>query len=199
MAIYGKRMTAEEVIAMVRQDEVFYLRTGGGLTLGGGEPLAQPEFALAILELAGKARINTNMETCGYVRTDALLKAGALLHAVFMDVKCMDPQKHEAWTGKDNALILQNIVRLRENFPKLPITLRTPVIPGFNDTAADIRAIAKFAADLDLPHELLPYHRYGESKYARLGRDYGMGEAELEHGKMEDLKAISQRILANRG
>lgn len=194
LGVYGKTVTAGEVIRRLLEDQIFYVRSGGGVTLGGGEPLHQPEFALAVLRLARQARLTTNMETCGQTSSEVMLSAAALLDSMFMDIKCMDPVRHKAWTGSDNKLILENFIRVRETFPDLPMTIRTPVIPGFNDNARDIEDIARFVGRFSgVRHELLPYHRYGEQKYLRIGRRPGMGEAVLEEETFRKLRDIARK------
>ncbi|WP_294555626.1 glycyl-radical enzyme activating protein [uncultured Mailhella sp.] len=195
LGIYGKTVTAGELLRQLLEDQVFYVRSGGGVTLGGGEPLHQPDFALAVLRLARRARLMTNIETCGQTSVETMLSAAALLDTMFMDIKCMDPDKHRAWTGVSNERILENFVRVREAFPRLPITIRTPVIPGFNDNAGDIEAIARFVRRFSgVRHELLPYHRYGEQKYLRIGRRPGMGEASLPEETFATLREVAEKL-----
>ncbi|WP_295636209.1 glycyl-radical enzyme activating protein [uncultured Mailhella sp.] len=195
LGIYGKTVTAGEVLHRILEDQIFYVRSGGGMTLGGGEPLHQPEFALAVLRLAGQARIRTNIETCGHVSTEVMLAAAGLLDSMFMDIKCLDSARHRQWTGTGNELILKNFVRVREAFPRLPMTIRTPVIPGFNDNARDIEDIARFVKRFDnVRYELLPYHRYGEQKYRMLGRIPGMGEATLSDERFRELRDLAEHL-----
>lgn len=197
LGIYGKSMTAGDIVRRVLEDQIFYVRSGGGLTLGGGEPLHQPAFALEVLRLAKQARVHVNIETCGHVSGDVMLSAAGLLDSMFMDIKCMDSAKHKAWTGAGNELILKNFTRVREHFPHLPITARTPVIPGFNDTPRDIADIARFLRRFgNIRHELLPYHRYGEQKYRMLGRTPGMGDAALPEEKFQELRELAEKTIA---
>ncbi len=178
---YGQRRTVDEVLKVVEQDGLFYSRSGGGLTLSGGEPLAQPEFALALLREARKRRLNTAMETCGCVPWDVLRQACGLLNTLLFDIKCLDSGLHKAFTGKGAELIQDNFRKVAEAFPGLPVHARTPVIPGFNDTPEQIRAIAAFVAQFpNVTYELLPYHRLGTQKYQFLGRDVPMGEVTLD-------------------
>lgn len=197
LGVYGKTVTAGEVLRRILEDQVFYVRSGGGMTLGGGEPLHQPVFALAILRLARQARVHTNIETCGHVSTEAMLSAASLLDSMFMDIKSMNTEKHKVWTGVGNKHILENFIRVRESFPCLPVTIRTPVIPGFNDNASDIEEIAHFVSRFNnVRYELLPYHRYGEQKYGMLGRSPGMGEATLSDDAFRELCDRAKKIHA---
>lgn len=191
--VYGKEYSAGEILRKIGDDEIFYRRSGGGLTVGGGEPLAQPEFCIALLKLARRSGINTNMETCACVKTEHLLEAASCLDSIYLDIKTLDPVKHREWTGHDNRLILDNIRQLSSAYPRLPLTIRTPVVPGFNDSAAEIRAISRFAAEVGARYEPLRYHRYGQPKYVRLGRNYPLGDAEVVQSMFDSLKeAIAQ-------
>lgn len=155
--VYGEEKTVKEVIDSVENDSIFYSRSGGGLTLSGGEPLHQPEFALALIREARKRRINTAIETCGHCKTEHLLAAGEHLNHALYDIKTMDPEVHKAGTGVSNERILKNFNALREARPDLPIRVRTPIVPGFNDSESAIRAILEFIKDVpNVSYEMLP-------------------------------------------
>ncbi|MDR2197905.1 MAG: glycyl-radical enzyme activating protein [Deltaproteobacteria bacterium] len=187
--VHGERLTAEEIIARVEEDQVFYQRSGGGLTLSGGEPLAQSDFCLEVLALAKKRRLKTAIETAGHVPSESLLAALPYLDQVIYDLKHWDPEKHLEYTGRDNSLILQNLNLLAEGFQK-DLILRIPVIPGFNDTADDLKRIRKlFPGGSPAVWELLPYHRLGASKHAFLGRVYPYGDFWPDGEKFGSLKA----------
>lgn len=194
ISCYGKIMEAKEVIDVVEQDASFYSRSGGGLTLSGGEPLANPEFALKLLTEAKRRRISTAIETCGCARWEDARTVFEKLDYVLFDIKCMDSQKHREWTGHGNEMILDTFANMRKEFPQLKTLVRTPVIPGFNDTEEDIAAIRDFAGQFEnTEYECLKYHRYGTTKYGFLGRKYKMGDVELDNGLFLHLKAVSQR------
>ncbi|WP_298068976.1 glycyl-radical enzyme activating protein [uncultured Mailhella sp.] len=170
---YGELLSVEEVLQKVEEDTLFYEHSHGGMTLSGGEALAQPEFALALLREAHRRHIHTAIETCGCIPWHILEDACRYLNQLLYDVKCIDPLRHKEFTGQDNALILENLHKVAEHFPELPITVRTPVIPGFNDTCKAIAAIKQHLPNKGrITYELLPFHRMGESKYAALGRGY---------------------------
>ncbi len=189
LTIYGETMTVDGVLATVEADAMFYSRSGGGMTLSGGEPLKQAEFAAALLAEARKRRIDTAMETAGNVPFDRLEAACGRLDHLLFDLKSMDTDKHRAGTGAGNETILENLRRVRERFPKLDIIVRTPVIPGFNDTEEDIRAIAAFVRSLPgTRHELLPYHRFAKPKYGYIDRAFAMGEATLDDDRFRRLR-----------
>ncbi len=187
----GRWMTVEEVLREVEEDSGFYARSGGGLTLSGGEPLLQAAFSVEVLRAARGRGIHTALETSGSCPWEDLEAACSLADEVFFDVKALESAKHRAGTGVPNERILENLRRLCARFPDRLLRVRTPVIPGYNDTPADIRAIAEFLEALPGPvaYELLPFHRFGESKYGRLGKPCPLeGLASPSPGLMASLK-----------
>jgi len=191
LQIYGEEKTVSEVLERVEQDSIFYSRSGGGLTLSGGEPMQQPRFALAILQEARRRRINTAMETSGFCALEDLLEACQFLNFLLFDIKVMDPDIHREATGVSNRRILSNLKSVREACPKLPILVRTPIIPGFNDHPDAIRAILDFITDFgNLHYEMLPYHRLGTPKYRYIGKAYPLKDAKLENAVMAELTAL---------
>lgn len=174
----GRDVTAGEVIAEVERDYGYYRRSGGGLTLSGGETLTQPDFAVALLALAHQRGINTAIESTGFADFSVIQKILPHLDLYLMDIKHINSEKHKAFTGQANDKILANAQRIARSPVKLII--RTPVIPTFNDSEEEIMAIAKFAASLPGVEEmhLLPYHRIGSDKYAGLGREYSLAHIE---------------------
>lgn len=197
LIVYGEQMTTKDVIDQVEKDASFYARSGGGLTLGGGEPLAQKVFALALLREAKRRYIKTAVETCGYVAKETMLEACTYINTLMYDIKCVDSDLHKEFTGVGNEIILENLKAVREMYPKLSIRVRTPVIPGFNDTVQEIEAIAAFIRDLNVEFELLPYHRLGTQKYSNMGLDYPMGEVALENDKFLRLREAAIRAGAD--
>ena len=188
---YGQTRTVEDVLNAVAQDAIFYTRSGGGMTISGGEPLFQKDFALALLREARRRRIKTAIETCGCYEWERLEEAAPLLNNVLYDVKHTDTEKHKWGTGVGNELILANLKRLVETFPELPVQVRTPVIPGFNDDDETARSIGKLLKGYaNVTYEALPYQRLGTQKYTFLGREYPMGEVSLPAGVAERVQAI---------
>lgn len=190
--ITGRRMSVEEVLQEVEKDEIFFRRGGGGLTVSGGEPLLQGRFTLALLRESKKRDLLTAMESSACGETALLEELAVLLGDLFLDLKCLSPERHRRWTGRDNALILENIRRTALLPGRGRLTIRTPVIPGFNDTEEDIEDICRFLTGLSVPlsYELLPYHRLGRDKYGWLGREYPMGDVKLETGRIAVLREI---------
>lgn len=170
--IVGRDVTVAEVLAEVERDRVYYDRSGGGMTLSGGESLAQPEFAPALLRAAKESGINTAMESTGFAEYTDIQKYLPYLDTYLMDIKHINSEKHKAFTTRPNELILENARKIAKDAKRLII--RTPVIPTFNATKEEIREIARFAKSLGTVEEMhiLPYHRIGSDKYAGLGRDY---------------------------
>lgn len=190
-SVYGQRQSVDTVLRRVEEDSVFYARSGGGLTLSGGEATMQPEFALALLREARKRRINTAMETCGHCSWETLAEACRHLNSLIYDIKSLNSAKHKEFTGVGTERITENFQKLCTAFPDLPIRVRTPVIPGFNDTEADIMAIHKFIPQRPtIEYELLPYHRMGQPKYEYIGRHYAFAQAKLDDALMARLVAL---------
>ena len=199
LLVYGKERTVDDVLQVVEQDMAFYARSGGGLTLSGGEPLSQGAFAVALLREARVRRIKTAVETCGMVPAETVREAAPYLNYVLYDIKHMDGAVHKAHTGLPNARILENFRILAEEFPDVPILARTPVIPGFNDTEEAIRAIAEFIKPYGrVSYEMLAYHRLGTQKYHFLGREVPMGEVSLDKALMGRLQKTALDILGER-
>lgn len=194
LIVYGKRQAVKEVIDQVEKDAMFYARSGGGLTLGGGEPLAQPEFAIALLREAKRRYIKTALETCGHVSQSVILDACKYCNMLMYDIKSMNSAKHKEFTKVGNELILKNFKAVREAFPGQKIRVRTPVIPGFNDTIEDIQAIVDFIIGENVDYELLPYHRLGTQKYTNLGQDYALGDTTLDNTTFLKLHDVANKI-----
>ncbi len=191
--VVGRDVTAAEVLEIVKQDMPYYRRSGGGMTLSGGEMLCQSEFAYALLKGAKEMAINTAVETTGFAPYEKIEKLLPYIDVVLMDIKHTDSKKHKKFTTQPNERILENAVKIAENAKKLII--RVPVIPTFNDTEAEIASIAKFAYSLKGVDEinLLPYHNYGKDKYEGLGREYLMGDVPIPADEyMQKLKAVAE-------
>ena len=170
----GRDVTVEDVLKEVLRDRMYYRRSGGGVTLSGGESLTQPDFAVALLTACQENGVHTAIETTGFASPETIERYLPVLDCVLMDIKHMDSEKHREFTTRPNDRILQNARLIAEKAKKLII--RVPVIPTFNDTEAEIGAIASFATSLPNVTEihLLPYHRMGTDKYIGLGREYVM-------------------------
>jgi pyruvate formate lyase activating enzyme len=172
--LIGRDVTVGEVMEEVLKDRPYYKRSGGGLTLSGGETLFQPEFSTALLQAAKESGINTAIESTAFAKFDTIEKYFPYLDLFLMDIKHMNSQKHKDFVGQPNTLVLENAMKIAKAGQKLII--RVPVIPGFNHTPEEILEIAKFTKTLPGVEQLhlLPYHRLGQDKYEKLGRKYDL-------------------------
>jgi pyruvate formate lyase activating enzyme len=170
--ITGRDVTVDEVMEEIKKDLPYYRRSGGGVTLSGGEALLQPDFAIELLKACQDFGINTAIESAGFASFDVISRYLPYIDTFLMDIKHMDSHKHEEFTGQANGLILENARKIAEAGTNLII--RVPVVPTFNHTKEEIGAIASFAKTLPGVKELhlLPYHRLGQDKYEGLGRTY---------------------------
>lgn len=183
----GRHYTAEELFREVEKDAAFYRRSGGGITVGGGEPTMQAEFVGEFLALCRSHFFHTAMETSAHTSWEKLAPLLDSLDLVYIDLKHMDDSRHVQWTGASNRGILENIKRASE---KCRLIVRVPVVPGFNDSVENISNTAIFAKNLDknfLRLELLPYHQFGIHKYEELERAYAI----------ESVKPPSDEHMAN--
>lgn len=192
--VVGRDVTVSEVMEIIERDRPYYRRSGGGVTLSGGESLCQPDFAQALLAACKNHGLNTAIESTACAPYEVIERILPYLDLYMMDIKHMDSQKHEAFTTQPNTLILENAPKIAQNAKELII--RVPVIPTFNDTPEEIGAIAAYAASL--PHvkkmHLLPYHRLGQDKYRWLGREYALeGVEPLSNETMQGLLAAAEK------
>ena len=162
------------------------------VTLSGGESLCQPDFARDLLHAAKAVGINTAMESMGCAKWEVIEQVLPYLDHYLMDIKHMDGAKHKQFTGRSNELMLENAKKIAA-FQDTRLSIRVPVIPTFNDTPEEIRAIAAFADKLPGVEDiyLLPYHRLGQDKYEGLGRVYELPDIlPPEPSYMEMLKGV---------
>ena len=168
----GRHYTVAQLIAIFQRDRQFW-GSGGGVTFSGGEPLLQRDFMLPLLRRCREIRIHTCCETTACLPPDYFMEAAAMLDWIFVDLKHMDPEAHRAKTGADNRRTLDNLKLLAGSDLDCFVVVRIPVIPGWNDGEANIRATARFVRECGLEViNLLPFHRFGESKWRQLGLDY---------------------------
>lgn len=189
--VIGYETTVAEVMKTVLQDKPYYRRSGGGVTLSGGETLCQPEFARALFTACHENGVNTAIETTLCAEWDVIEPFLPLIDTFLVDIKHMDSEKHREFTTQPNELIHENIKKLAHAGANLIV--RVPVIPTFNDTPKELHDIAVFAYEELGVREMhiLPYHRLGYDKYIGLGRDYPMGDLPSpDKDKMEMLRRI---------
>ena len=189
----GKDVTVGELMPELLADVPYYRRSGGGITLSGGEVLAQHVFARDLLHACQEHGLHTAIESTGFAEFEKIEQLLPYLDLYLMDIKHMDTAKHKEYTGVGNELILANARKIAQSGVNLII--RTPVVPSVNDNADDIRAISKFAASLPgvKEHHLLPYHRLGQDKYTGLERNYALKDIQPPtQEKMEYLLSVAE-------
>lgn len=167
LKIYGREMTIENLMPILLEDKHFYETSGGGVTLSGGECLIQPDFCAELLKNLKENRINTAVDTCGFVSREVLDKVIPYTDVFLYDIKAIDEDVHIRCTGKSNKIILNNLVYLDSQ--NKAIEIRIPYVPNFNDT--EIPKINRFLKTLKniKSIKVLPYHNYAGSKYEAMG------------------------------
>lgn len=171
LVLKGKTMTIQQAIKELKKDATIFRRSNGGVTLSGGEPLVQHEFASQLLLACKSQGWSTAIETTGFGSSESIEKVIPYVDTVLLDIKHIDPYTHKKFTGISNEVILKNAKRISQITKTV---VRVPIIPGFNYSYKDIEDIAKFVKTLnnvDTIH-LLPYHTFGENKYDLLGIEY---------------------------
>lgn len=176
LTVWGKKYSVADVMKEVLSDMEFYQKSGGGVTISGGEALVQWRFALAILKDCQEHNIHTCLETALHCNTSILEKVYPYTDLVITDIKHMDESRHKEYTGIGNDLIHQNIITTVEM--EKPLIIRIPVIPDHNNSEENIRATAEFIVkklgNKPIQVQLIPYRQLGVEKYASLDRDYPM-------------------------
>jgi pyruvate formate lyase activating enzyme len=193
LVTWGKKYTAADVVETVLADIDFYRRSGGGITLSGGDPLVQWQFSLAVLKECRSRDIHTCLETEHHVNPAVLDRIYPYTDLVITDIKHMDPEKHREYTGVDNKLILNNIIATaKEN---IPLIIRIPIIFGLNDNDENIKVTADFIGNelgnSVIQIQLLPYRRLGVEKYCSLGIPYGLEGYQPPERKVWENKIIT--------
>jgi pyruvate formate lyase activating enzyme len=192
LSVVGADKTISEVMEIIEQDMPFYHSSGGGVTLGGGEVTAQPEFATNLLTECKRMGIHTAIETSGNANRDALLKMAQFIDLFLFDIKQIDSDRHYELTGVRNERILDNLTELIRKGHNVKV--RMPLIRGLNDTEDTIRRTMEFLKPFKsyknfLGVDLLPYHKLGINKYKQLDMVYAITEdlsfAEEELDKIE--------------
>ncbi len=186
--LVGGDYTAEEVIAKVLEDKIFYETSGGGVTFSGGEPFYQAEFLLECLRLAKENGLNTAIETSGLCREEDIAEAVKYTDYFLMDYKITGEEAHKRYTGVSQVRILSNMRRVSNLGGK--IVLRCPIIPEVNDNDAHFRAIASLAEELNgiISVELEGYHALGIGKSERVGKDRPFRAEPPTRARMEEIK-----------
>ncbi len=172
--VYGRDVTVEELFGEVRRDEPFWRKSGGGVTLSGGEVLGQPEFAKEFLALCSSRFIHTAIETSLFAKPEIARSVINEADFVQFDLKAMDPKLHMELTCLDNQLILDNASELLKSDKK--VLVRFPLIPTLNDSKENIDALGKFVSEnrKSAKIEILRYHKMGVGTYEELGLAYSI-------------------------
>jgi pyruvate formate lyase activating enzyme len=187
METLGTRTEAAHLVRELLKDRAYFLKSGGGVTLSGGEPTLQPDFAVAVCQQLQQAGVSVALDTCGLCPPHTLERLLPWVNIVLYDLKCIDPDQHLAWTGVSNPTILENLLRIRDHLQNgggsKTLWVRTPLIPGATATQANLEAIGAFLKD-NLPDvvqrwELCAFNNLCRDKYRRLGLEWPFATAPL--------------------
>ena len=196
LTVCGEEKSVEEIMATVLRDKPFYDRSGGGITLSGGEPFMNPTLAQALFEASHQAGIHTAVETCLHVPWKYIEPSLPFVDLFLADLKHVDEAVFQQWTDGSARRVLDNLQRLAQAGKKMII--RVPLIQGFNASEADIAAITDFAADRLQVSEIhyLPYHTLGMNKYQLLSQPYTAPDTPLD---APELLAFAQDYARSKG
>jgi pyruvate formate lyase activating enzyme len=191
--VIGRAMTVEQVMREVERDAPFYQESGGGVTFSGGEPLLQHRFLVSLLRSCAGRGFHTVVDTAGYASPGVLFRVAELTDLFLYDLKSVNEEIHRRFTGVSGALIRGNLERLASWGKR--VVIRMPIVPGVNDSRANIEAAGKFIASLGnvVRIQLLPYHAIGVDKYARLGVPYSL--AGVQAPESGYLNSIAEDLL----
>ena len=171
--IIGKEYTVKELTDELLKDKVFYDRTDGGVTFSGGEPTLHTDFLIKLSKVLKTYGLHIAMETCGYFNYKTFTELLPLLDLILFDLKIIDKNLHKRDTGKPNDIIFSNLKNIVDSNKK--VIIRFPVIPGYTDNIENINGIIDTMRDVGLKRiDIIPYHRFSESKYERLGMQYAL-------------------------
>lgn len=192
--ISGRDITVKEAVNTVKRDKIFYNKSGGGVTVSGGEACLQWEFTRDFLKSCKDQGIHTAIDTCGFVKTEILEKVLDYTDLILYDLKLADEDLHRKYTGVDFDLVVNNAKHISRS--NVPMWIRIPIIPGYTDFPENIRDLAAIIKELDNVRriDLLPYHRLGEAKYKGLGMEYPL-ERGLAPPSKEKMKALLKIIV----
>lgn len=189
----GKKMAVEEILEVIKQEIALYRRSGGGVTISGGEPTLQYDFLLELLIALKKESIHVVLETCGYLPWKKLERLSDLVDLFYFDLKGIDTGLHKINTGVDNGIILTNARKLLGI--ECNVVFRIPIIPGVNDSKEQILLLDKFlelAGKSDI--HLLPYHRFGEDKLSSIfTKQLPLGITTMMDKDLEEIRILLDR------
>jgi pyruvate formate lyase activating enzyme len=191
LEVLGYPMTIEQLVTETKKDETIFKHSHGGVTISGGEPLYNAEFALKLLQAFKQQGINTGVDTSGYVPWSGIEPTLSYVDFFLWDIKHMDPKKHKEYTGVSNKLILSNARSISER--KVPIYIRVPLIPSYNDSKENIKAICEFSRQLSslVEIDIMPLHHLGKARYQSLNRPYPIDNLRLiPDNVLQDIKNL---------
>ncbi len=191
LQLKGDLLSVRQIVQRAVRMKPFFVHSGGGVTLTGGEVTMQPEFAAAIIEACRREGIHTAVETCGACEAEVLQQVVEHTDLVLYDLKLMDDQEHRRWTGASNRRILWNAELLvgRE------VQVRLPLIPGITDTKQNLHALFRFMRYAGLGDlALLPYNPSAGAKYEWLGREYPLQCGPYSDAEVEEIAAMARRF-----
>jgi pyruvate formate lyase activating enzyme len=194
--IFGKSMSVSEVMVEVRKDAAFYTRSGGGVTISGGEPLLQIDFIRQLSLECRQELIDVAVETAGLIETESVMKALEYCNEVLLDIKTLEAEKFNTLFGRFTDghywlnLLVDNVKALRLSGKE--VIFRCPIIPKFNDDKKHISKVCELAGQYGIKRiDLLPFHQFGKHKYAALSREYQYEDLKpLEHSDLSPYKLI---------
>ncbi|MBT9173047.1 MAG: Benzylsuccinate synthase activating enzyme [Syntrophomonadaceae bacterium] len=194
LEVLGKKSKIDDVAATILRDRVFYEKSGGGVTISGGEPSLQDDFSAALMRLMRGEGIHIALDTCGGMSWDILGPLVELADLILYDIKLVDEEKHRQYTGIPLEMVLDNARKIAEI--NKPMWVRTPVIPGYTDSEDNIRRVARFIVS-SLPsvdrYDILAFNSTCTGKYHRLGRSWELEETNpLSEKAMEKLAAAAR-------
>jgi len=181
--VYGKLMSVNEVMDEILKDILFFEESGGGVTFSGGEPLFQSTALAELLAQCKQHGLHTTVDTCGYLQWSGFEKIIANTDLFLYDLKLVEPDNHEKYTGVKNELIIENLMKLLDE--NMYVELRIPVIPGINDSLEEVQRYKDFLEKYvmkALKIHLLPYHNIANNKYQKLNTENRMSEIEESNG-----------------
>jgi pyruvate formate lyase activating enzyme len=191
ITLLGKPMSIRDLSEELFKDKVFYRHSRGGVTLSGGEVLLDPGFTGQLLRTLKEEGVNVGIDTCGCVPWENIQHVIPYVDFFLWDIKHMDPERHKERTGASNNLILSNLRAVSNR--NVPVYIRIPVIPDFNDSEENIRAVCEFAGGLPslVEVDLLPLHHLGKARYASMDRPYPIDDLRVPpEGLIQKLKLL---------
>ena len=198
MKLLGREMSIEELVTEAKKDAIVYKHSHGGVTISGGEPLANPEFTQELLRAFKEENISVGVDTCGHVPWMKIEKLLPYIDFFLWDIKHMNDEEHKKFTGVSNKLILSNARSVSER--NVPLYIRVPVIPGYNDSEENIRATCEFARDLSslVNIDLLPLHHLGKARYNSLNLAYPIADIPLiPDNALQNIKRLVESYQLN--